>query len=281
MTCVTVSAQTTGSFHAAACQKRKQPASRCQSFVLSHMSAIRLSRQGVRNRPPATRNRSRALPARAKRHPHRSRDLCLSLRRYGPQSPADEPAYRVSAMPTPNPSRLREGSTSALPQAGGPRDLLNAVKLVAAGWATQRRAWVISRKAAKTRRGCALVRRCVWIWACRVVGRLRRARPLRVFASLRLCVNIKIHSVPAQAGTSVFSRNVSVNRLRPPPPEPLPARRQQKRERLAPLPLVLSHIRQDPYAGPFSKVAKFSLPTKPNFVTFASVMIFIIRFAIS
>ncbi len=61
--CATVSAQTTGSFHAAACQKPRQQASRCQSFVLSHVSALRLSRQGVRNRPPATRNRSRALPA--------------------------------------------------------------------------------------------------------------------------------------------------------------------------------------------------------------------------
>ena len=74
MTCVTESAQTTGSFHAAACQKPRQPASRCQSFVLSHVSALRLSRQGARNRPPATRNRSRALPARATTAPHRSRD---------------------------------------------------------------------------------------------------------------------------------------------------------------------------------------------------------------
>jgi hypothetical protein len=63
MTCVTMSAQTTGSFHAAACQKPRQHASRCQGFVLSQVSALRLSRQGVRHRPPATRNRSRALPA--------------------------------------------------------------------------------------------------------------------------------------------------------------------------------------------------------------------------
>lgn len=36
--CATVSAQTTGSFHAAACQKPRQYASRCQGFVLSHVS---------------------------------------------------------------------------------------------------------------------------------------------------------------------------------------------------------------------------------------------------
>ena len=97
--CATVSAQTTGSFHAAACQKRKQPASRCQSFVLSHVSALRLSRQGARNRPPATRNRSRALPAACHNGTAPvARSCVLSHRRYGPHSPADELSYRASSL---------------------------------------------------------------------------------------------------------------------------------------------------------------------------------------
>ena len=84
MTCVTMSAQTAGSFHAAACQKPRQPASRCQSFVLSQVSALRLSRQGVRNRPPATRTRSRAPSLACQTAPHRSRDLQASHRRNRP-----------------------------------------------------------------------------------------------------------------------------------------------------------------------------------------------------
>ena len=78
--CANVSAQTTGSFHAAACQKPRQHASRCQGFVLSHVSALRLSRQGVRNRPPATRNRSRAPSLACQTAPHWSRDLHLPRR---------------------------------------------------------------------------------------------------------------------------------------------------------------------------------------------------------
>lgn len=66
------------------------------------------------------------------------------------------------------------------------------------------------------------------------------------------------------------------------------SRTNAKRERIAPLPFrVLCNLaagkrqtfRRAYWA--FEKVAKFSLPTKPNFVTLESVMIFITRFVIS
>jgi hypothetical protein len=133
------------------------------------MSALRLSRQGARNRPPATRNRSRALPACATTAPHRSRDPVLSHRRYGPHSPADEPSHHQTRCPreggdlgvltepyskppeAPACAGEQGASLPALLQAAAPQDLPNAVNLVAAGWAdpalplkrsqTRSRAW--------------------------------------------------------------------------------------------------------------------------------------------
>ena len=107
----------------------REPLPKLRPFTLS---ALRLSRQGARNRPPATRNRSRALPARATTAPHRSRDLCLSHRRYGPHSPADGYPYRVSPLIL---SLSKDAHPLPLPLAGGPRDLESEANLVAAGWA--------------------------------------------------------------------------------------------------------------------------------------------------
>ncbi|KHS48743.1 hypothetical protein NJ75_00825 [Novosphingobium subterraneum] len=151
--CATVSAQTTGSFHAAACQKPRQYASRCQSFVLSHVSDHQAEPTRGSEPPPATRSRSRAPSLACHNGTAPVARSVISHRRNRPHSPADDLPCRASPLilslskdAHPDPLQFTGGGmkgqrlTPAIPQAGGPRDFLNAVKLVAAGWANQCRA---------------------------------------------------------------------------------------------------------------------------------------------
>ena len=114
--CATVSAQTTGSFHAAACQEAK--AAREPLPKLRPFTCVRPQAEPIRGSepPPGHSQRSRALPARATTAPHRSRDPVLSHRRYRPHSPADEPSYRVSALIL---SLSKDAHPQPLPLAGG------------------------------------------------------------------------------------------------------------------------------------------------------------------
>jgi len=159
---------------------------------------IRLSRSGVRNRPPAIRNRSCAPSLACRNGTAPVARSVLSPRRYRPHSPADDRPYRKSplilslskdAHPHHLPLLLslskEGGGISALPQAGGPRDLGHEVALVAAGWAPERRARVTSRKAAKPRRGCARRRRPPAQQASVHPHRSTKPQPLRGFAALR------------------------------------------------------------------------------------------------
>ncbi len=97
--CATVSAQTTGSFHAAACQKLRQYASRCQSFVLSHVSDHQAEPIRGPEPPPATRNRSRAPSLACHNGTAPVARSVNSHRRYGPHSPADDLSRHLAASP--------------------------------------------------------------------------------------------------------------------------------------------------------------------------------------
>ena len=99
LTCVTKSAQTTGSFHAAACQKPRQYASRCQSFVLSHVSDHQAEPTRGPEPPPATRNRSRAPSLACHNGTAPVARSVNSHRRYGPHSPADDLSRHLAASP--------------------------------------------------------------------------------------------------------------------------------------------------------------------------------------